>query len=213
MSALTRPLPGLLLLVAGVGLGCARASEPALESPAQFCRRAVDLLSPPVSDSAYRTALPMLYSCPKQGGALLARIWENPPSNDTTLALLVGVGGHIHDGRIYAAAHGAAADTTRARTERLAGLFTLVSHYNPYLSAHDWGRPAYPGAPANQVGIGQSAHLVMGRGAVPLPRDAGVAIVGLYAELGRSDPDPQIRYVASELHRQIGRYVAGEQSP
>jgi hypothetical protein len=83
MTALTPHFPGLLLLVASAVLGCARASEPALESPAEYCRRAVDLLNSPVSDSAYRNALPMLYSCPKEGGALLARLWEAPPSNDT----------------------------------------------------------------------------------------------------------------------------------
>jgi hypothetical protein len=117
-------------------VGCARAPEPQVESPAEYCERATALLTAPVADTAYAAALPILYSCPTQAGSVIARLWASPPGEDRDLRTLVFVAGHIHDGRIYEAVRAVATDTTRPRRERVAALFTLVSHYNP--SSERW---------------------------------------------------------------------------
>jgi hypothetical protein len=201
----------LVLFVCGMLLGCARAPQHQAESPAQFCARADTLLTLPVADSAYHAALPLLYSCPDEAGRVIARLWESPPADDRSLSMLAFVGGHIHDGRIYEAARAVAADTSRSRRERVAGLFTLVSHYNAHLGAAEQG--PYPGVTRGQIAIGWSAHELLTRGAIPLPPNAGVAIAGFCHQLAGQDPDPEMRYVAGELHRGLSYYGAGEERP
>jgi hypothetical protein len=200
-----------VLLVCAALLGCARAPEPQAESPAQFCERAAALLTPPVADSAYEAALPMLYSCPAEAGSIIARLWASPPADDRNLRMLVFVGGHIHDGRIYEMVRAVAADIARPRRERLAGLFTLVSHYNPHLSVGEQG--PYPGVVRGQIAVGWSAHELLARGTVPLPPNAGGAIAGFCHRLAADDPDPEVQYVASELERGLSRYIADSGSP
>jgi hypothetical protein len=200
-----------VLIVCGTFLGCARASDHPVESPAQFCARAGALLTPPVLDSAYQVALPMLYACPVEAGSVIARLWESPPPDARNLGMLIFVGGHVHDGRIYAAARAVAADTSRPRRERVAGLFTLVSHYNAHLGAAEQG--PYSGVTRGQITIGWSAHELLTRGAVPLPPNAAVAIAAFCHQLAGHDPDPELRYVAGELHRGLSRYIAGGERP
>jgi hypothetical protein len=178
-----------------------------------YCERLVREFRAPASDSVYRSALSNLMSCPEQGVPLLEGLWEAPPADDSTFETFVRVAGTLRDGRLYMAARRMAQDPDRPSRERLAALRALVPLYNPSLFAHDWGHPAYPGAPANSVSIGHYSHPSVQHGAVGLPADAGAQIVELYADLERTDPDAQVRYVAKVLHRDIVRHKAGEGLP
>jgi hypothetical protein len=192
-------------------LRCARAPEQPQESPAQYCARAEALLTPPIEPAEYQAGLPILYSCPEEAGRIIARLWQAPPADDGALKSLVSVGGLIHDGRIYQAVRAVALDPTRPRRERVAALFTLVTHYNPHLGGAIY-KPS-PEATQYRAMVGWGAHDNHTRGIVPLPANAGAAIAGLCYRLSQHDPDPDFRVIAGDLQRDLSRYVADTWQP
>jgi hypothetical protein len=203
----------LIVMVGALGVACARSNQALVPSMSEYCARLMREFSAPASDSAYQHALSNMVSCPQQGAPLLAGLWDTPPANDATLEVLVRLTGLLRDGGLYLAAQRIAQAQARPSRERLAALRALVGVYNPRLFAHDWGRPAYPGAPGNAVSIGMSSHVVPRQGPIPLPTAAGAQITDFYATLEQSDSNAQVRYVAKELLQALSYYGPGESVP
>ena len=200
-------------MVATLGIACIRSNEAAVPSLAEYCAQLVREFRAPGSDSVHQNAISNLQSCPEQGIPLLAELWNAPPQSDETFEVLVRHSGILRDGRLYAAARRIAEAPARPSRERSGALRALVSIYRPGLSAHDWGRPAYPGAPANAVSIAMSSHVVERQGPVPLPEGVAAQIVDLYATLAQSDSNSQVRYVAKELLRKLTYYGSAKAVP
>ena len=114
-------------MLAGATIGCATNAatrEGRIPGEREDCRAAAARLA---SKAATAESFKTLAWCDETGPAALAGVWGALPTDTVRLRTFFFASANIRDARIFAAAHAAAADSTRRARERAAALLVLVA--------------------------------------------------------------------------------------
>jgi len=167
-------LPFVFLVASGVGcVAHASTREGRIPGERADCRAAAAQLA---SSKATPATFQTLGWCDETGPAPLAATWAALPKDTLRLRAFLAASANLRDGRIFAAAHSAAADSTRRGRDRGAALLVLVAQLDagatvtivPSTRAEGW-----------RAQLAKESHASQLAGTTPLPSDARERVMAL----------------------------------
>lgn len=166
------------------------------------CRLAAQILETGHPAPHYAWATGIIPKCAETGGAVLAQVWSNPPSDSMTLDRLFHASYTLRDRRVTIAVAAAAANQTLPQLVRLNAIRVLTGHAVPeFMVTVEQMTPVENAAV--RVHLGGMSHVSVRQGAHPIrPEDVEVTILPTLTEL-RNDRDERIVRAATYVLDQV----------